>query len=142
MVDKIIELLTKEGLTAVLLVYLILERIGPSLFNRFFPAYMSERKREKTERFEAQKREFEESKRIENRLFEIAEAVIASNTRLNYTLEHISSYLQGQSVLMREVSLDIARVYAVMRIERAREEKLPVDPLAKDKEGSHSGATK
>lgn len=117
----IVKFLSGEGLTILVVVYLVLERLGPTVVTKIFPALLSERKRIQAERLESEKRRFEEEKKVENRLFDLVGSMMQSTTKLNYTLETMSSYLQGQSVLMREISLDLARIYTVLKIEREKE---------------------
>jgi hypothetical protein len=114
----IVKLLTENGLTGLLLIYLIAERIGPPIIKKLYPDWKSSRDRVRTDQLAHDKETREDAKKTENRLFDIAESIVESNGKLNYTLEHMSSFLQGQSVFMREMALDIARIYTHLRIER------------------------
>ena len=114
----IITLLKDNGLTALLLIYLIGERVGPTILNKILPSWRKDREHTRLEALEREKMKASEDRETSDRLFKIAESIVESNGKLNYTLTHISEYLQGQSVLMREISLDIARIYTHLRIDR------------------------
>lgn len=121
----IVKFLQDQGLSALLLIYLLAERFGPNIVGKLYPVWAAERKHKQSLELQAQKETLEERRReeaerkeTEDRLFKLVEAVVESNGRLDYTLKHISEYLQGQSVFMREMSLDLARMYTFLRIER------------------------
>jgi hypothetical protein len=123
-----------------LIIYLLIERFAPGILGKIYPAWMAEKKHQRelaeralAEAAEEKRRAEVERRETEDRLFQLVQAVIGSNERLDFTLKHISEYLQGQSVFMREMSLDLARMYTFLRIERDPPQPPPVDPKAIEK---------